>query len=67
MVKYRRWDAWIGVGNLLNLIRQPQHHFSQQLRVGFKHISSMSLVARITAGSRTQTLGIQKYDDVYQY
>lgn len=44
MVKDRRWDAWIGVSNLLDLIWQPQHHFSQQLRVGFKHISSMSLM-----------------------
>lgn len=44
MVKDRWWDSWVGVSNFLNLIWQPQHHFSQQLRVGFKHISSMSLM-----------------------
>lgn len=43
MVKDRRWDTWVGVSNLLDLIRQPEHHFSQKLWVGFKHISSMSL------------------------
>lgn len=43
MVKDGRRDTWVGVGNLFDLIRQPEHHFSQQLRVGFKHISSMSL------------------------
>lgn len=50
MVKDRRWDTWIGVSNFLDLIRQPEHHFSQQLGVGFKHISSMSLKAGATEG-----------------
>lgn len=48
MIKYRRWDTWVGVSNFLYLIRQPKHHFSQQLGVGFKHISSMPLIAKTT-------------------
>lgn len=46
MIKYRRWDTWVGVSNFLYLIWQPKHHFSQQLGVGFKHISSMPLIAK---------------------
>lgn len=43
MIKHRRWDSWVCVSNLLYLIRQPEDHFSQQLRVSFKHVSSVSL------------------------
>lgn len=43
MVEDRRWDAGISVGNFLDLIRQPENHFSQQLRVGLKNICSMAL------------------------
>lgn len=48
MVKHRRWDTWVGVSNLLDLIWQPKYHFSKELGVGFKHISSMSLMAGAT-------------------
>lgn len=48
MIKDRRWDTWIGISNLLDLIWQPEHHFSQQLGVGLKHISSMALEAGTT-------------------
>lgn len=51
MVKHRWWDTWVGVSDLLYLIGQPEHHFSQQLGVGFKHIGSMSLVAEKTVSS----------------
>lgn len=44
MVKDRWWNTWVGVSNLLDLIRQPEHHLSQKLGIGFKHICSMSLV-----------------------
>lgn len=43
VVKHRRWNTWVGVSDLLDLIGQPENHFSQKLRVGFKNISSMPL------------------------
>lgn len=48
MVKDRWWDTRVGVSNLLDLIWQPQHHFSQQLRVGLEHVSSMALMPGTT-------------------
>ena len=53
MVKDRRRDTWVGVSNLLDLIWQPEHHFSQQLGVGFKHIRSMSLKRGETVSSHS--------------
>lgn len=64
MVKDRRWNTWVGVGNLLDLIGQPEHHFSQKLGVGFKHISSMSLVWHQDTVIRTKTL---KRDEVRSF
>lgn len=43
VVKHRRWDAWVGVCYLLDLVGKPEHHLSQKLRVGLKNISSMTL------------------------
>lgn len=54
MVKDRRWNTWVGVSNLLDLIGQPEHHFCQKLGVGFKNISCMSLYDTKTQLSGTR-------------
>lgn len=43
MVEDGGWDAWVSVGDLLDLVGQSEHHLREQLRVGLKHVRSMAL------------------------
>ena len=43
MIKDRRWDSRVGVGDLFDLVWQSQHHLRQKLSIGLKDISSMAL------------------------
>lgn len=43
VIKDWRWDARVGVCDFLNLVRQSENHLGEELRVRFKHISSVAL------------------------
>lgn len=43
VIKDRRRNSRAGVCDLFDLVGKPQHHFCEQLGIGFKHISSMTL------------------------
>lgn len=46
VVKDGWWDAGVGVGDLLDLVGQAQHHLRQELGVGLKHVRCMALRGR---------------------
>lgn len=43
VIKDRRWNAWVGICDFLDLVRQSEDHLGEELRVRFKHISSVAL------------------------